>query len=297
MRAFQILLTSFILGLSLSSCHRERIVEEPYLSGPIEPAGLGFELEEPQTILPDFTNGQLAESMTGVLRSNSNATQLKWDIFIDPVTQKLSQIKFYKPHYQVCEENVFDYYYNDNGSIDHIISTRDNSCLEFVSIRRYDYTYNHDGLLKSMIMTNESFLEENYFEYYPNGRIKNIYSDFRSAGFEVEFLKRTFYYDDDYNNVVKEVAFREGDVHYTYDYSYDDQINPFKGLFIANSVQMPFIGAGFLSENNVISVTSKNERNIHNQSPTTDYLYLYNNNQQLYDYRKRDQTSIYTVYP
>ena len=144
-------------------------------------------------------------------------------------------------------------------------------------------------------MDNESFVEENYFGYYPNGKVKEIYNNHMGRGDEVRFGHQKFEYDSSFRNVVKLEHTSGDNYHYTYKYSYDDKVNPFKDFFIAASVFMPFIGPAYLSENNVIEVIEKNEMNIHNQEFTTEFIFNYSSNNSLIEYYYADNERLYSV--
>ena len=178
-----------------------------------------------------------------------------------------------------------------------VISTRTNLCLEFEVIKIYTFNYEPNGLLKSIYMDNDFFVEENYFGYYQNGKIKEIYSDHRNGGTEPGFGVQRFYYDSTFTNVIKVEHISSSNSRYTYQYFYDDSINPFKDVFIAASVFMPYIGPAYLSENNVIKVIEKNENNIYGNEFEYEYLFNYANINKLDSYSDKDETKVpYILY-
>lgn len=142
-------------------------------------------------------------------------------------------------------------------------------------------------------MDNDFFVEENYFAYYPNGKIKEIYNDHRGRGVEPSFRLQKFIYNDSFTNII-EVESIGKSTHYTYKYSYDNNTNPFKNVFITTSVFMPFIGPAYLSENNVIEIIEKNEDNIHNQEFIYPYYFEYSNHEHPIRYRdSKDEVVCY----
>ena len=264
-------------------------------NSPLSHAELGFELDEPNTILNDLAKGELNKSITSVLLVMYGNTKRKWEFEYIGNTDIISEMIFYLPHYKNCEQNTFDFSYNEQNVIDTIISTRKNFCHEYEVIKTYTFNYNSNGLLKSIYMDNDFFVEENYFAYYPNGRIKEIYSDHRGRGDEPRFRVQKFQYDNSFKNVVKLEVTDGVEPLYTYKYSYDEKVNPFKDVFIAASVFMPFIGPAYLSENNVTTVIEKNEKNVHNLEFTTEFIFNYSDTNSLIEYYFTDNERVYSI--
>ncbi|WP_299365401.1 hypothetical protein [Winogradskyella sp.] len=263
-------------------------------NSPLTHAELGFELDEPDVILNELSKGELKKHINSILLVSYGNAYRKWEFEYIENTDMLSKMVFYLPNYQGCEQNVYEFSYNENSLLDKVISTRENVCNEYEVIKIYTFNYNDNGLLKSIFMDNDFFVEENYFGYYPNGKIKEIYNDHRGRGVEPSFGVQKFTYNDSFTNVI-EVESIGTSTHYTYKYFYDNNTNPFKDVFIGTSVFMPFIGPAYLSENNVIEMIEKNENNIHNQEFSTEFIFNYSSNNSLIDYSSLDNEIIYTV--
>ncbi|MFC6997790.1 hypothetical protein [Rufibacter roseus] len=125
------------------------------------------------------------------------------------------------------------------------------------------------------------YVVDNYFSYYPNGKVKDIYSNFRSAfhTWEYGFQRISFVYDDRGN--IKEVWRQEyPDEQYfeKYTLEYDENLNPLKGFYVVSSVQSSLPGVGyaaalgprFLSKNCVVSI--KTERVNNSRPPFLEYF-------------------------
>ncbi|MBC3847537.1 hypothetical protein H8K90_14160 [Winogradskyella echinorum] len=263
-------------------------------NSPLTHAELGFELDEPDIILNELSKGKLDKQINSILLVMYENTYRKWEFEYIDNSDILSKMIFYLPHYQGCEQNIYEFSYNENNLIDKVISTRENVCNEYEVIKTYTFNYNDNGLLKSVFMDNESFVEENYFGYYPNGKIKEIYSDHRGRGVEPSFGVQKFTYNDSFTNVI-EVESIGASTHYTYKYFYDNNTNPYKDFFIASSVFMPFIGPAYLSENNVIEMIEKNENNIHNQEFSTEFIFNYSNSNSLINYSYLDNERVFNI--
>lgn len=288
------LLILFVLFLVIS-CDKDDVLNVENDNSALTHSELGFELDEPDIILNEIAKGELNESITSVFLLMYGNTEKKWEFEYVDNTDQISKMTFYLPHYQGCEKNVFQFHYNTHNLIDSITSVRKNFCLEFEDIRKYTFNYNDNGLLKSIFMDNESFVEENYFGYYPNGKIKEIYNSFRGRGDEQIFGVQKMKYNDSFTNVT-EVEHKYGsNYHYTYKYLYDDEQNPFKDVFIAISVFMPTIGPANLSENNVIQMVEKNEKVINGFEFTTNFLFNYSANNKLLNYLYLDNERVYTI--
>lgn len=256
----------FILG----SCTIKEEEDFSYLERDLEHFELGFELDEPNSILNNLAKGNLDRNIKAVLRQHHDEfpepAEKYWEFHYLPNSDRVSEMVFYSGNYRRCEQTNFNFFYNRENLLDSIVSNRINVCNEFEVNRLYTFNYTGEGLLKSIFMDNETSVEENYFSYYPNGRIKEIFNDFHHKGdWEPGFGVQKFYYDKSFSNVIKHEKVGLNS-HYTYYYFYDDKPNPFKGLFIAASVFMPNIGPAYLSENNVIKMIEKNENNIHGNS-------------------------------
>jgi hypothetical protein len=295
----RILIVSVLL--ILASCNKDDNTVLEIDNNSLNHAELGFELDEPDIILNELAFGKLDRNINSVLRQ-------MFDNFPEPVekywgfdyienSDRISKMTFYSPHYSDCEKDIFQFYYNSQNLIKTVTSTRTNLCNVFEVIKTYTFNYNQNGLLKSVYMDNDYFVEENYFSYYPNGKIKEIYNDFRNGGTEPDFGVQKFYYDSTYTNVIKVEHTRGFNYSYTYQYFYDNKINPYKDFFIAVSVFMPYIGPSYLSGNNVIKMIEKNENNIYGNEFTYEYLFNYSNINQLESYSDKDEAKFpYILY-
>lgn len=256
---------------------------------------LGFELDEPNLILNEIAKGKLKNSINSVLLVMYGNTERKWEFEYIGNTDVISKMIFYLPHYKNCEQEVFEFSYNSINLIDKVVSTRINFCNEYKVIKVYTFNYNEDGLLKSIFMDNEYAVEENYFGYYPNGKIKEIYNDYRSSGSGVNFGVQKFYYDSLFKNVIKVDHLSGLNYHYIYEYSYDNNSNPYKDVFIAVSVFMPFIGPAYLSENNVTSMVTKNGTVDNGFEIMTEFQFNYSKNNNLLNYSFLNNERVFNV--
>lgn len=287
--------------LILISCDNDDNIVPETENNNLTHAELGFELDEPDIILNELALGRLERSINSVLRQMFDnfpePVESYWEFEYMENSDKVSKVTFYLPHYSACEKDVFQFSYNSENLIDKVISTRTNLCLEFEVIKTYTFNYNQKGLLKSIFMDSDYFVEENYFGYYQNGKIKEIYNDYRNGGNEPDFGVQRFYYDSTFANVIKVEHTNDSNYSYTYQYFYDDNVNPFKDMFIAVSVFMPYIGPAYLSENNVIKMIEKNENNIYGQAFEYEYLFNYSNTSKLDSYSDKEETKFpYILY-
>lgn len=273
------LLLIVISCMLLFSCKKEQRIEAPPLYGQKpEHVPLGFELDEPDVILKDFATGQLNADIESVVKSwqiNSiRPSRHQWLFQHVQDSKKISHMSYFQPHYVHCEIENFTFIYNAKGDLDSIIKIYDDYCIPFSIKYVYTYNYNEKGLLKSIFMDCESYVEENYIGYYPNGKVKEIYHDFRGSGVDADFNVQKFYYDPTFSNVVR-VERRDSHGSETTLYTYDTSKNPFKGFFISVSTPLPNIGPAYLSENNIKSKYYVNNNNTNGVSYMTNYIYNY----------------------
>lgn len=287
------------------SCEKNTLEDDNYwnvYNSPLTHAELEFELDEPEIILNDLAKGELDRNVNSVLRqmfdNYPNPAEKYWKFEYLDNSDRVSKMIFYLPHY-ACEKETFSFYYNQENLIDSVISKRVNLCQEFEVLKVYVFNYNEKGLLKSIYMDNESFVEENYFGYYPNGKIKEIYNDYRGRGRGPNFGVQKFIYDSTFENIIQVDNIRPPNYHYTYQYFYDSNENPYKNFFIAVSVFMPKIGPNYLSRNNVIKIIEKNQPNGHEF--TFEYLFNFSETGNLETYSDMDESKnpyvLYRVNP
>lgn len=263
-------------------------------NSPLTHAELGFELDEPNVILNELAKGELDKSINSIFLLMYGNTERKWEFEYIDNTDKVSKMIYYLPHYQYCEKNIYQFHYNNENFIEQVISTRKNLCLEFEAVKTYTFNYNENGLLKSIFLDSEFMFQEYYIGYYHNGKVKEIWFNSRRRGDEVDFSNTKYFYDEDFKNVIR-LERQSSSQSYTYTYTYDDKKNPFKNYFISLVVFMPYVGPAYLSENNVSSLTEKNNNNIHNQEFTYYYSFEYSDSNKLESYRDMENERVYTI--
>jgi hypothetical protein len=233
------------------------------------------ELQEPDIILNEIAKGTLGDNIKSLYHQTYNRTNLNYFFEFIENTNRIDRIIIIDPNYW-CEETVIQYYYHEDKLIDKIHSIKTNVCLELVVDKIYNYNYKN-GYLESIIMDNESLIEENYFSYNSNGTIDAIYSDYRSlSDFADGYSKTSYIYDE--NGNVSEMIGESAHIS-TYDkkysFTYDTNNNIFKGFYVIGSFYQPSFGIEsghgpfFLSGNNITSIKKE---------------YLYNNNEPQYEY-------------
>jgi len=267
---------------------------------PLTHAELGFELDEPETVKNDIAKGIFDKNIHNVLLQIFDyipeLAEQYWEFEYIEGTDRVSKMTFYLPHNSGCQKDVFVFQYNLENLVKSIVYTKANHCNELEFIKTYTFNYNEYGLLKSIFMDSEYFVEENYFGYYPNGKTKEIYNDHRDRSDDVIFGHQIFYYDSSFSNVIRIEHTSGTDYSYTYEFFYDDQVNPYKDLFIAVSVYMPYIGPAYLSENNVIKIIERNEMNLNGDELTSEYLFNFSELNILQSYSDKDDDFPYFLY-
>jgi len=287
---------ALVIILFFYGCDKDDEIETTEIdTSPLVHAELNFELDEPDIILNDIAKGSFDNNIQNVLRQMFDnfpePAERYWEFEYLENSDKISKMIYYTPHYSDCEKNVYVFQYNSQNFVQSVISTRTNLCLDFEVVRTYTFNYNINGLLKSIFMDNDYFIETTYFGYYSNGKIKDIYSDFRGRGFEVNFNHRKFYYDSSFSNIVR-MESTNGSTGNTieFEYYYDNKTNPFKDFFISMSVFMPYIGPAYLSENNVIKIIERND-NANWSEKTNEFLFNYSNSDSLESFSDMDENS------
>lgn len=298
-----IVIICFVL---ICSCTLEKEQDESLNKVKFEHFDLGFELEEPDTILNDLAKGSFDRRIQAIIKQSFDnfpePAERYWEFKYLSESDRVSEMTFYLPHYGHCEQTKYKFYYNSEKFIDSVVLKRTNVCNQFEVDRLYTFNYNENGLLKSIFMDSEYSLEQNYFGYYPNGKVKEIYNAYTNRGtWEPSFNVQKFYYDLTFKNVIKVEHIGQGKYfNYSYQYFYDSEENPFKDFFIAVSVFMPRIGPSYLSENNVIKKMVASENT--NTGYTLSYEYNFNfSDNLLKTYSDKDEEKfpyiIYTVNP
>ncbi|WP_299365962.1 hypothetical protein [Winogradskyella sp.] len=263
-------------------------------NGSLNHAELGFELDEPDVILNELSKGNLDSTINSIFLVMYGNTYRKWEFEYLENTNTVDKMTFYLPHYQGCEKNIYQFNYNSSQNIETVVSTRTNTCNEFEVIKSYSFNYNQNGLLKSIFMDNEFTVQEYYIGYYPNGKVKEIWWDSRGSGDNVDFSVQRYYYDVEYNNVVRMEKEISGNTH-IYKYEYDNRQNPFKGFFIAYGIFIPYVGHSYLSLNNVSSITENRFSNTNDNEFTYPYDFEYSPSNDLIRYRDIEDERVYHI--
>lgn len=258
----------------------------PVKDNKLKHAGLGFELEEPDTILNELAGGRLDKNINSVLcqlfDEFPEPAESRWEFKYLQNSDQVSEMTFF----HTSTETAYVFYYNGKSEIDSIVSNWLGTDVK----RLYTFNYNEKGVLKSIYMDSDYFLEENYFGYYPNGKIKEIYNSFRGSTDGVHFNKQEFFYDSTFSNVTKVNFTTDSPYNYSYEFIYDNNKNPYKGFYIAASVYLPSIAnSACLSDNNVVVAKKKYA----NSGNVSDHFYsFYYENNELVSYSERDTTTI-----
>jgi hypothetical protein len=290
MKKYFILILVFILSLSCSNdddSNNSNSESNQFNDFPIP------ELQAPNVILNDLAKGIIeGDNISSIFYQRHNVHPFDYYFEFQENSNKLKKIIIRDPGY-LCEVTYIDYIYREDKLIDEIRSNRINTCLEFEVKKTYKYNYNN-GYLESIIMDNESLIEENYFSYNSNGTIATIYSDFRSlSDYADGYVKTSFIYDSN-GNVIEYTS--ESPYSSTYDrkysFTYDTNFNNFKGFFVIYSFNQPSFGIEsgngpfFLSNNNVTS--TKKEYLYNDNAPQYEYFTSNYINGKLMDYGSED---------
>ncbi|GGK64086.1 hypothetical protein ACD591_01140 [Rufibacter glacialis] len=281
------LLFLLILAITFGCSDKEEQEDPAPTQKPFQP--VLPKLERPEVILNELAKGEFHNGTISAIHLRiPGSPPRQWVFEPDADRSKMRKVTRINPYY-TCEETQYTYRYHPGGLIDEIVSVRDD-CKQYTVTWVYKYNY-EQGLLVSI--TGKSFYNsatakdetyyvvDNFFSYYPNGKVKDIYSSFRSAyhTWEYGFQRRTFAYDERGN--ITEVWVQEqtqADYHDKYTLEYDGNPNPLKGFFIVSSVQSEIPGVGFapalgpraLSNNCVVSI--KTEKVNNSRPPFTEYL-------------------------
>lgn len=285
------------LLVALVSCDKEDEFNAPSSNGTeLNHAPLGFELEEPTSILNELCKGNLDNSIHSIFLVMYGNTHRKWEFEYLENSDIIDKMTFYLPHYQGCEQNVYQFEYNDSQNIKSVVSTRTNVCLDFVAVKNYTFNYNANGLLKSIFMRSPFTAQEYYIGYYPSGKVKEIWWDSRNLGQDgpIDFSVNKYFYDSDEKNIIR-IEQEETDNIHIYRYEYDNKPNPYKGFFIAFGIFMPYVGPAYLSENNVISITEHRFSTRNNNQFTFPHEFEYSPTNTLIRYRDLDNERVFHV--
>ena len=271
-------------GLNLFGTHKG--------NGTLKHVELGFKLDEPDVVLNELAKGNLDSSINSVFLVMYGNTYRKWEFEYLENTNIIDKMIFYLPHYQGCEKNVYQFEYNASHNIKSVVSTRTNVCNEFEVVKSYIFNYNNNGLLKSIFMDSLNTLQEYYLGYYPNGRVKEIYWDSSKSGDNVDFSVQRYYYDSNFNNVIRMEKEISGNTH-IFEYKYDNKPNPYKGFFIAYGIFIPYVGPAYLSQNNVASITENRFSNTNSNKINYQYDFEYSTSHNLIRYRDIEDRHVY----
>lgn len=214
-------------------------------------------LLDPEINLNVISTGELQKKIISITSENylDNPPDTYSFEYI-PNSNKISTI-FYTGN-NTCENETNTFFYNSENMIDRVENLKIRHCPpEFQSTTVYKYNY-INGILKSVIGNNESFIYETFFSYNPNGTIKEFYTNLRPKSETIwGYNKSSLIYDANYN-VIEVIGTDYYDS--TYDsktnFEYDDQINPLKGLFVSNIFNRPLNSFNYLNSNNIKSIKS-----------------------------------------
>ncbi len=277
----------FLISLILISCSKDDDINNDSVID--QPNNIEIpELQAPEIVLNELAKGTLGDNIRALYHQTYNGIGLNYFFEFIENTNRIDRIIITDPNY-LCEETVIQYYYREDKLIDKIHSLRTNVCLEFVADKLYNYNYKN-GYLESIIMDNESLIEENYFSYNSDGTIASIYSDHRSlSDYADGYIKTSFIYDEN-QNVIEHLQERPHSNTYDrkYTYTYDSNTNIFKGFFVIYSFYQPSLGTEsgggpfFLSNNNITSI--KKEYLNNDNAPQYEYFTTNYVNDKLIDY-------------
>ncbi len=214
-------------------------------------------LLDPEINLNIISTGELPKKISSITSANylNNPPDTYLFEYI-PNSNKIKKI-FYTGN-NTCENETNTYFYNSENMIDRVENLKIRDCPPvFQSTTIYKYNYKN-GILKSVIGDNESFVYETFFSYNPNGTIKEFYINLRPKSETIwGYSKSNLEYDANFN-----VKSGTGNEYYdsTYDgkveYEYDNKTNPLKGLFVSNIFNRPLNNFNYLNNNNIISMKS-----------------------------------------
>ena len=213
------------------------------------------DLKRPKIILNDLAKGEL-NSENKIVHAVSDFPGGEFYFKYMPNSRKFKQIT-YSSNGSWCVDEILQFYYRDD-LIDSLEFWENSTGCEKV-LKTYRFNY-EDGLLKNITYDNSDyFIEESYFSYNEDGTIHQIFHSFRDKDVtEYEYTELTYFYDENQNLVElfrNETHSDEYDKRYTY--TYDSEINPFKGNYPIKSLLWTllgyesFIGPAFLSNNNL----------------------------------------------
>jgi hypothetical protein len=246
-------------------------------------------LKKPNIKLNNIEKGLFNSSTINSINfQNYNSTPKKWIYEVFENSNRIKSITYSTPY--ICENIVISFSY-ENNLISKIESVRNNTCLEFTATDEFIYNYEENVLVSisakymySDLNVTKKILRvgENYFSYNLNGTIAEIYSDFRDVNDPlVGYQKKSYAYDS--NNNVIEVTQEEFNAN-TYDkryfFTYNNEINPLKGIYIFSTLShiLPnygfesSLGPIFLSNNCINSVRSEYINLPHNFDNTINFI-------------------------
>jgi hypothetical protein len=257
------LLPFILFALIFSSCDKDEDINQLLIPDPQNNVSLP-ELNNPDIILNDLATGEIDSRILNVRLEGDY--QVPWNLDFEYLegSSKIHKMISTNPNYY-CETTTIDYSYRSDGYINKIALETINTCLEFVVNKVFHYNY-ENGILKSITMDNESFIENTYFSYNPDGTVEKKYIDLRPKSDPVfpGYYVTKYEYDSNKNvvSLIQESPFTNGyDQKFTF--TYDNFTNPFKGFFLSQSMRKPSLGviasAGpfFLSQNNITSTKSE----------------------------------------
>jgi hypothetical protein len=213
-------------------------------------------LKKPNIILNNIEKGLFNSSIINSINfQNYNGTPKNWIYEVFENSNRIKSITYSTPY--ICENVVISLSY-ENNLISKIESVRNNTCLEFTVTDEFIYNYEENVLVSisakymysDLNVTKEIIrIGENYFSYNLNGTIAEIYSDLRNVNEPlVGYQKKSFTYDSN-NNVIEvtQELFHSNTYDKRYFFTYNDEINPLKGIYLFSSLASTLPNYGFES--------------------------------------------------
>lgn len=239
-----------------------------------------LDLKNPNIILNEIATGEVKPFKIKDIQSVNNLGVPPNRYYFEYIPNSNKIYKLVTYNNNQCRRETSTLFYNFLNYISKVETLTEDFCSqeEFTTIYNYNYV---NGVLKSVISNNTSFIFEKYFSYYIDGKISIIYSVVKPKSDTTP--NRTFmktYLTYDINGNVKTM---DGDQNDQYNikttFEYDNKPNPLKGLYINNIFLSPIERLGILSENNIISIKNEytNKPEILPIISNIQYKYLNNN--------------------
>ena len=114
----------------LSSCEKEEKLRKNELNSKnLTHVELGFMLDKPEIILNELATGKLNRAIRTILqqsfnRNIANPVEHFWEFEYLASSSQVIQMTYYQPHYSGCEKTVYNFEYNSDRYVSSVISTR-----------------------------------------------------------------------------------------------------------------------------------------------------------------------------